>query len=152
MTNTLQQAKDRIRSKYHGATIETGNEPDDLVLLNEVERLGNINDVLAEACRAQRAWFIAEHQSIGSYDDRMDLCSWTEYLMNKALSAATGECDDPGEFEGHLRIGVQPGFVAGSARAEVQVMRQLVDAILDGQTDITLQMCVLNAEGSSHDG
>ena len=42
-------------------------------------------DELLEAVRASAFWAEAEHQTLGSFYDRMDLCAYAEWCCGKAL-------------------------------------------------------------------
>ena len=96
MTNTLQQAKDRIRRKYHGATIETGNEPDDLVLLGEVERLENINRVLVEACKSANSYLSGMVERGVPKPGEKAIAEWSfvQTRLYNAIAAAEGSSHD----------------------------------------------------------
>jgi hypothetical protein len=47
--------------------------------------------MLVKALEAQERWFEAENKFLGTFYDRMDLCSYSEYLMKKALAHVRGE-------------------------------------------------------------
>lgn len=61
-------------------------------------------DDLVRACRACRAWHIAEQESIGTHQARMELCSLSEHLVRRALG---DDVDEP--YAGVPFIAVLPG-------------------------------------------
>ena len=63
-----------------------------LVPGGEVERL-------REACRACEEWHRAESEGLGTFHDRMDLCSYSEWATKRALGLP---CDD--EWKGVPRL------------------------------------------------
>lgn len=54
---------------------------------------------LLEAVRASCLWAIAEQRTLGSFHDRMDLCSYAEWCCDKALGRPHAE-----EWEGVPRL------------------------------------------------
>lgn len=44
-----------------------------------------------KAIRACHAWHVAEHNSIGSFDARMELCNYSEWLVARWLGLAPAE-------------------------------------------------------------
>ena len=68
--------------------------------MSEVERIDILNepvgfvpsyDDLLEAVRATCFWHEAEHQTLGTFYDRMDLCHYAEWCCDKALSRPHAE-------------------------------------------------------------
>ena len=55
--------------------------------------------LLIQALEAHEAWAKAEHDSLGSFHQRMDLCSYAEFLTDKALAHVRGERFDK-EWQG----------------------------------------------------
>lgn len=43
---------------------------------------------LLEAVKAYKFWDIAEHHNLGTFHDKMDLCSYAEWMGDKALGRA----------------------------------------------------------------
>jgi hypothetical protein len=47
--------------------------------------------LLVQALEAHERWFEAENKYLGTFHDRMNLCSYAEHLMHKALAHVRGE-------------------------------------------------------------
>ena len=45
---------------------------------------------LLEVCIAMACWFKAEDETLGTFHDRMDLCSYAEFLTRRALAKVNG--------------------------------------------------------------
>lgn len=123
-----------------------------------------ILNALVEAAEACEAWHAAEAETppkSTSYDARVDLCHWSEYLTTFALAVVRGEAT-PGKFVPVPRIGFGPGPEildmsrdADECRAAVREVRALLclppsrvsvpkeAARHDGQTECQLD----NGEG-----
>lgn len=62
-----------------------------------------IKELMVEALEACEAWHIAEDQSLGTHQNRMDLCRYSEWITRKALAAVKGlPFDEP--FQGVPRM------------------------------------------------
>ncbi len=63
---------------------------------------------LLEACQAQEAWFKSEREGLPkstTFHERMDLCSYCEYMTAKALAKVAGKpFDKKEEWEGVPQI------------------------------------------------
>ena len=72
------------------------DNPNGPLLLAEVEanaRLIAAAPALYEAAQAHRAWSYAEKHGLGSFDQRMALCSHAESLTLRAMAQADGESE-----------------------------------------------------------
>jgi len=49
------------------------------------------NPSLKDAVEANIAWFNAENNNLGSFNDRMDLCKYSEWASRKAIGQDIGE-------------------------------------------------------------
>jgi len=61
------------------------------------------HEELLEAVQACMSWFIAESESLGTFNERVDMCSYSEWACRKALGLP---CKD--EWEGVPRIVIRP--------------------------------------------
>jgi hypothetical protein len=65
--------------------------------MNNVKQISEVtvqlksNPTLRDAAEANLAWFEAEDYSLGSFNDRMDLCKYVEWACKKALGQEVGE-------------------------------------------------------------
>lgn len=65
----------------------------------------SVGSVMLDALMACNAWHKAESDSIGSFNDRMELCNYSEWITRKAIAFATGEqFDEPYQGVPHLLI------------------------------------------------
>jgi hypothetical protein len=86
--------------------------------------------ILLQAAEAHAAWAYAEegHGLISTFNERMELCNYAEYLTNKALAMIRGELL-PTDYEGLPRIVVRFPL-ASVERAEENEIRASVDRLL----------------------
>ena len=61
-----------------------------------------------EALEAHEAWAEAEHGSLGTFHQRMELCNYAEWLTEKVLAELRGEPFNK-TFEGVPRLLIEPG-------------------------------------------
>jgi len=47
--------------------------------------------LLIQALEAHELWAKAEHEHLGTFHERMDLCSYAEFMTEKALAHVRGE-------------------------------------------------------------
>jgi hypothetical protein len=59
--------------------------------------------LLIEAIEANARWFKAENETLGSFHDRMNLCSYSEFMTAKALAHVRGEAFEQ-EWQGVPRF------------------------------------------------
>lgn len=75
--------------------------------------------LLLEASMVCHAWHRSESQSLGTFNERMELCNYSEWLTRKALSAALGEpFDEP--YEGIPHLLLTPGLGVHLHRATAE--------------------------------
>lgn len=80
---------------------------------------------LTEAAQANLAWHVAEELSIGSFQARMELCNYAQWLTRKALG-------DLSDYEGVPRLLLDTQtFSVDIARCDVEGCKALVREALD---------------------
>jgi hypothetical protein len=91
--------------------------------------------ILLQAAEAHAAWAYAEegHGLYSTFNERMELCNYAEFLTNKALAMMRGE-PLPAEYEGIPRIVVRFPLV-GIGRVDEDEIRASVDRLLAAYRD-----------------
>ncbi|MDQ7981914.1 hypothetical protein QYH69_32340 [Paraburkholderia sp. SARCC-3016] len=98
-------------------------------------RLSCAAPLLLQAAEAHAAWAYAEegHGLVSTFNERMELCNYAEYLTNKALAIMRGE-PLPETHEGVPRIVVRFPLV-GISRVDESEIRSSVDRLLAAYRD-----------------
>lgn len=65
-------------------------------------------DLLVKALEANALWFKAESECLGTFHERMDLCSYSEFMTEKALAHVRGELFEK-EWQGVPRLIITVG-------------------------------------------
>lgn len=68
------------------------------------------SDELLEAVRACMAWFVAEDEFLGTFDERVDMISYSEWACRKALGLPCSA-----EWKGVPRIVIRPTSGGGTS-------------------------------------
>jgi hypothetical protein len=84
---------------------------------------------LRETCEAMQAWFWAEkHHETTTFDERVELCNYAEWLTQRALMRADGKDPDADEYKGVPHMIVWPSVHI--SRADAEKVQATVERIL----------------------
>lgn len=125
---------------------ERRSEPERRALSPPPPRLA----ALIRACRACRAWHIAETLTIATHEARCELLSLSEYLVRKALGDVEGDEFNGVPYEGVPRIVVESGpnvlrVVANEAEAWALVLE--CEELVGNGHDVTVDDAGEDFEG-----
>tara|TARA_R110002060_G_scaffold13191_1_gene18735 strand:+ start:740 stop:1183 length:444 start_codon:yes stop_codon:yes gene_type:complete len=84
---------------------------------------------LVEACEAHAAWHWAEENHASStFNERMELAKFSQWLTMRALAAARGDVISDAEYEGVSALVVWPSIYI--SRADQDAARAIVDRLI----------------------
>jgi hypothetical protein len=86
-----------------------------------------MTELLIAAARACRAWHVAEEKYLGTFNERSELCSYSEWLTRKALAAVDGvPFDEPYQGVPYLYLTLGGVHIERASEAEAAALAESI--------------------------